>query len=67
MARPDDHDIEYVDLAGRTVRVRATAVHRLSVLTDGRGVLYMKDGAVVTISNGLDVRRQLETFAPDCC
>ncbi len=59
MHLPIDHDIEYVDLQGQTMRVPRSAVHRLSVLTDGRGVLYMKDGTVVTVSTGARVREQL--------
>ncbi len=56
---PTDRDIEYVDLEGKKGRVPAASVQRLSVLSDGRGVLYLKDGRVVTVSNGERVRAQL--------
>ena len=67
--------VEYWLAGGGKGRVAAEAIHHVSLLSDGRGVIYIKAGGVVVVTDGLLVleqlrqagsRGQLRTPPPDC-
>jgi hypothetical protein len=67
--------VEYTLAGGCKSRVAVETIHHVSLLSDGRGVIYIKAGGIVVVTDGLLVleqwqqagsRDQPRTPPPDC-
>ena len=52
MPEPGDSSIEYRLTTGERGRVEVKSVVRVSVLGDGRGVIYTADGTILVVQDG---------------
>ena len=58
------HDwIEYVRTDGRTERIAVNTIERISTLSDGRGVIYIRTGKVIVVPNSAGVLRQWRSLS----
>ena len=57
-----DRAIDYIGLDGEPACVTREAVLRVSVLADGRGVIYLRPGGIVPIRDVEAFLQQLQTI-----